>query len=313
MIENIKKSLEENLRTCLKQDTQDSLGDRSQYIGASDISGCLRKSYLSKIQPVEHSAKQLIVFEGGHLVENIAKKMLSGFTIKEQVEIKSAKASNGFPIKPHLDFVIYDKKAKTCTVVEVKSSEQMDEPYESYILQVQFQMDLLQKQCGSGWKVDGMILVINPMSGWYDIFEAKPNKVLADMAMDRANQLAKALQFNEEPVAEEQLYCSSCGYKSNCPAIAQNAETLPDDVKLVASKLLGHRQAEKEIKSLKKQLTEFFEATGKTRGKIDNTIMSLVKIKGKDGVDTSRLKQEEPEIYNRYYKQQNGYSFVKII
>ena len=232
-IENFKKSLEENLRACLKQDTLNSLGDRSQYIGASDISGCLRKSYLSKVQPVEHSAKQLIVFERGHLVENIAKKMLSGFSIKEQVEIKSAKAFNGFPIRPHLDFVIYDKEAKTCTVVEVKSSEEMDEPYESYILQVQFQMDLLQKQCGSSWKVDGMLLVINPMSGWYELFETKPNKVLADMAMDRANQLAKALQFNEEPVAEEQLYCSTCAYKVNCPAISNGAETLPDDVRLV--------------------------------------------------------------------------------
>lgn len=40
--------IEENLPKVLEKYTTETLGDRSKYIGASDIAGCLRKSFLSK-------------------------------------------------------------------------------------------------------------------------------------------------------------------------------------------------------------------------------------------------------------------------
>ena len=58
--------LTKNLRKAVKLDTESSLGDRSTYVGASDVTSCLRKAYLSKIQPVEHSLEQMIIFERGH-------------------------------------------------------------------------------------------------------------------------------------------------------------------------------------------------------------------------------------------------------
>lgn len=51
-----------NFREALKKDTENSLGDRSRYIGASDISGCLRSSYLSKVAKKEDDISQLLTF-----------------------------------------------------------------------------------------------------------------------------------------------------------------------------------------------------------------------------------------------------------
>jgi len=83
--------------------------------------------------------------------------------------------------------------------------------------------------------------------------------------------------------------------------------------KKVVKKIKTLSSIEKEIKSQKALLKDFMIATNKTRVKSDDFTVSLVNVKGKNGVDINRLKQEEPEIYNRFYKQQNGYSFVKIV
>ena len=61
--------IEENLPKVLEKYTTETLGDRSKYIGASDIAGCLRKSFLSKKEKVEHSIAKHIIFQRGHLTE----------------------------------------------------------------------------------------------------------------------------------------------------------------------------------------------------------------------------------------------------
>jgi CRISPR-associated exonuclease Cas4 len=312
-----KDIIEKNFRKALQKDTADALGDRSTYIGASDISGCLRKGYLSKTQKVEHSMQQLIVFERGHLVENLARKMLTcpdgEWKLKEQVEIKST-ASNGFPLLSHLDFVIYDAKTKHSSAIEVKSSTQMDEPYESYVIQIQLQMALLQKQCGPSWTVGGKILVIDPMSGWYEVFETPPSKALQDLAFQRVETLANAIKSRQCPDGEEQLYCSKCPFKKDCPAITRGiAEQLPKDVQQIVKQIANLSAAEKLIKAQKQQLKDFMEATEKIGVKAGDTTIRYVSVKGKDGVDIPSLRMEMPEVYKKYYKREEGYSYIRII
>ena len=95
--------INKNLPKVLAEHTINSLGDRSTYIGASDIGGCLRSSYLGKKQKVDYDISQHIVFERGHLSEGIVAKMLEGTPYKTQVEAVG-KAYNDFPIKAHIDF-----------------------------------------------------------------------------------------------------------------------------------------------------------------------------------------------------------------
>lgn len=309
----LEKFIEKNLSKVLKEETLKTLGNRSEYIGASDIGSCLRKAYLSKTQNEVHSVKQQIIFERGHLSEGIVEKMIKGTPYKEQVEV-IGKTNNGFPVKAHIDFVV--DFGSECVVIEAKSTSiEVDEPYDSWILQVQLQMGLLKSQCDKENKnVRGYIIAINVNTGWYKAFEVKPNKTLFDIAMNNANILANGLVNKQCPDGDEQLYCSSCSFKGNCPAINRGfVEQLPNDVKKVVEKIKTLSSVEKEIKSQKTLLKEYMIATDKTRVKSNDFTVSFVNIKGKDGVDIKRLKNEKPEIYNEYYKQQNGFSYVKII
>ena len=54
-----------------QQQTSAHLGDRTTYVGASDIAGCPRKAVLGKLLPVAHTIKQLLVFDRGHAAQAI--------------------------------------------------------------------------------------------------------------------------------------------------------------------------------------------------------------------------------------------------
>mgnify|MGYP003586565231 FL=1 len=310
----IKARFEKNFREALKKDTENSLGDRSRYIGASDISGCLRSSYLSKVAKKEDDISQLLTFERGHQFENIVRKFLYGETFKEQVEIKNAKTSNGFPLKPHLDFVIYDKERKKATIVEAKSTKNTIELYESYVLQIQIQMGLLQEQCGNTWTVNGLIFVISTESE-YGIFPVEQNKTLFDMAMQRADVLADAIKKGIEPEAEIQAYCSMCPFKGDCKAVSKGVDKqLPFNIKSSIRKLKTLQKAEKEIKNIKETVKSFMETTNTFVAKCDDTTVSLCKNSGdKYSLDVNRLRVEEPEMYAKYRKESQGSSWLRII
>ena len=71
---NFKKLWTKNFKENLNKESLESLGDRSLYVGSSDISGCLRKSYLQKLTRKEVSIEQSIILQRGHLAEDLVKK-----------------------------------------------------------------------------------------------------------------------------------------------------------------------------------------------------------------------------------------------
>jgi len=311
----LKARFESNFKKALKRDSEESLGDRTKYIGASDVSGCLRKSYLSKVMKTETSIEQALTFERGHQYENIVEKFLFGEAYKKQVEIKNAKTSNGFPLKPHLDFVLYNKKNKTATVVEAKSTRNKIELYESYVFQIQLQMGLLQAQCGNEWKINGVIFVVSTDSQ-YEIFEVEQNSTLFNMSMQKADKLSEALKKGVEPKAEIQLYCSECPFKSNCPAITKGCEKeLPINIKASMRKLKQLQGTEKEIKKIKKEIIDFMSTVNLDIAKAgEATVQLLHSKKDEYGIDMARLKIEEPVIYAKYRTvSTDGFSWLKVI
>ena len=68
--------LENGLRAYCDNKTKTELGDRSEYIGASDIVGCPRRVVLDKLNPPKHSMETLVRFERGHLAEDIVANAL---------------------------------------------------------------------------------------------------------------------------------------------------------------------------------------------------------------------------------------------
>jgi len=299
-----------NLPKVLAQETANTLGDRSKYIGASDISGCLRKAFLTKQQDPKYDISQHIVFQRGHIAEQLVEKMLKGTPYKAQVEVKG-KADNGFDIKAHIDFVV--DFGKEVVIVEVKTiSTDIDEPYDSWVLQTQLQMSLLKASSQS--QIRSYIVAINLNSGFYKTFEIDFNGSLSKIALEKANILANALKNNRCPDGEMQLYCSKCPFKSNCETISKGVEEqLPLDIKSLVNKLKSFQSIEKDMKRCKDELKSFLETTNINVAKCDNTTVTLCQNSGSYTIDLTRLKVEEPSIYEKYRVQTKKYSYLRII
>ena len=198
-----------------------SLGDRSTYIGASDIGNCPRKVYLDKVNPQTIEAEQALIFTRGHLAEDIVRKGLDAKGVKYEYQ----KELTLDYIKAHLDFLFCKKDE--CIVVECKTSKSIpDTPYSSWILQIQLQMYLVKEHYQKN--VRGYIVVMDMVSGKVEDFEVEYNEKLAQLALDRAKQLWEALQNNEAPQPEEQLYCSSCPHRKDCPIFNAPELLAPD-------------------------------------------------------------------------------------
>ena len=73
---DIQTTLLTSLRKLAEQHTIETLGDRRDYLGASDIGYCPRKIILEKIHPGEHDLATLLRFQRGHMAEDIIARAL---------------------------------------------------------------------------------------------------------------------------------------------------------------------------------------------------------------------------------------------
>jgi len=287
LTEFIKKGLVKN------NELDKSLGDRSTYVGASDIGGCLRKAYLDKVNPQEKDPETLAVLLRGHLAELLVKKALDAQNIKYQTQVE---LQEDF-IKAHLDFVFCFPKE--CVVVEVKSTNNIpDAPYSSWVLQIQLQMYLAQKHFGV--KTRGYIFVINLNTGEMKEFSIEPDEELQQIALNKAKTLWEALQNGTEPEAEEQLYCASCPHRANCP-VFQAEEIKSKEIISLVEEIKKLEDAKKEIenklKTKKDEMLNYLEAKGLKKAKINDYLVSVTASSSFTTIDTTKLKKEAPEMY----------------
>ncbi len=98
--------LESGIKAFSKKNTMETLGDRSAYVGSSDIGQCPRKAFLTKTQPTEASFQQELVFLRGHMAENVIRCGLQGGNIPFEEQVEVAGEGDYAFIKTHIDFVV---------------------------------------------------------------------------------------------------------------------------------------------------------------------------------------------------------------
>lgn len=125
-------TLQVALQKLAHQHSVETLGDRSTYLGASDIGACPRKTILAKLNTPAADLVSLLRFRRGHMAEDIvaAAFTTAGFTnFRRQVEVRYP---GDVPVMAHIDFVFISEARKAMAVLEVKSPESMpDCPYGS--------------------------------------------------------------------------------------------------------------------------------------------------------------------------------------
>jgi CRISPR-associated exonuclease Cas4 len=298
----------EHIRKGLAQ-ADSGLGDRSKYVGASDVGGCLRKAYLGKYHRSEYDLAQHIVFRRGHIGEGIIDLpfQVNGDSYEAQVEVTDGDKEP--PIKAHIDFVVSGKSE--LLVVECKTTNTpIETPYESWIYQIQLQMGLLKRTTDK--KVRGIIAAINLNTGWFAAFDQEFNDLLFSVAMERANILKSAMRSGETPRGEVGLLCSFCPFKDDCQAIRNGANELPPEMAEKVRKLKAYKAQKKVMDAIEAEIADFMRAANTRAVTSGELTVRLESRKGRETIDSHKLKELDPYLHEQCLKEGDPYSFLTV-
>ncbi|MBF0121210.1 MAG: Dna2/Cas4 domain-containing protein [Desulfobacterales bacterium] len=307
--------LEEIIKKGLTQLNQKGeLGDRTKYVGSSDLS-CERKAYLSKINPPNFSDENLMVFMRGNLTEEILKKILDNqkmnYTYQKEV-IHPQKQH----IKAHIDFLFQGKQE--FGILEVKSTKHMpDEPYDTWINQIHYQMGLVALN-NPDKKVKGAVIAFDISEGNYRIFNGFVyNQSFFNELEKIADKIWNALNNNDlkDLKPSPSFLCSYCHYRADCPAFLfydDNAidlnpisQSVFDYIEGKNMEKEGSNIADKNKAAIKNFMRNF------TIGKLEDITVKFSQ-KNRNSLDTKRLALEHPDIYS-LYKKETSYTQIDII
>ena len=148
--EGLRALIRQGLQAVAHKDTLAHLGDRSSYVGMSDIGQhweCPRAALARKVLPTTNSLERLLTLQRGHWFESGVGQALAslGLYVLPQLEINWQ--HQGVPIKAHLDFVlVWGAPVNAIRILEVKSTDKLpDTPHDSHLLQLHGQIGLLVK------------------------------------------------------------------------------------------------------------------------------------------------------------------------
>lgn len=291
---DMKTLLLTSLQTLSKQHTLTTLGDRTSYLGASDIGACPRKVILERLHPGEHDLATLLRFQRGHMAEDIVASAMiaAGYeNFDRQVEII---ASGVTPVKVHIDFVFTSIQPKVKAILEIKSVGALpDVPYGSWESQLYIQMGALKEQFPD-YAIKAAVLEIDLGSGEVGFFNGyTPNDTMYAGLLERASTIWTNYQFMmlghpKNPATEPSPLCGYCNHFSTCPRFA--AEEVPELENTVAE-LQELQEKEKSLKNQiepkKANLFQIVEKAGHPI-KVNGSILSKA-IRSRKSFDISRL------------------------
>lgn len=147
--QNLLALISKGLHRHAEQSTAATLGDRSQYIGLSDIGRtleCPRAALAGKVLPRSHpDLSKLLTLQRGHWLEHGIGQALSAHGLHMLPQLELSIVHENVPIKAHLDFVlVWEKPRPAVRILELKSTEHLpDTLYTSYEVQLHGQAGLL--------------------------------------------------------------------------------------------------------------------------------------------------------------------------
>ncbi len=287
------------------------LGDRTTYAGASDIAGCPRKAVLGKHSSVEHTIKQMLVFDRGHAAQAMFRDyfLAGGATFEEEVEI----AHPHHDIICHIDFLFRGKQR--LHVVEMKSTDGIpDEPYGSWVDQLHVQMGLLRLLEGPEIEIGGSILAVDLNKGAYKEFNSYvPHPEVFAPLVDRGIHILSAMRGECEPNPCPSILCGFCSFRTGCPAHV--SLEIPEEVtgRVIAYEGLDRQKKdlEKRMEPLKNELITFFG--GSFQGVTEDGIaVATTSVAASDYVDSKKVKKDHPLVYQACKKVKAGYTKLEI-
>lgn len=303
---NIKQTLLAGFNYIHEND--DELGDRSMYVGASDLNhDCIRSVVLSKADKGKIDIQQGIYYERGHIAEDMISKVFSECGIPHMRQVELIHPKYAF-LKAHTDFMLFD--GKMILVIEVKTGPiRKNDSFWKRQLHMQIGMT---KIIYPDYEVRGMILDIDLTEGQLEVFEGYlPDKEEYLISLKKGLKIWQVMQDPgiEDGFARKTPLCGWCGHIAACPAF-DDSEVTFIDCEEIASKCADFDQiktdkkvAETAYYKLKRQIESFVQGF-KDLGppvNINGWIVNPISRKRRD-VDSERLKADYPDIHAEYLK-----------
>ena len=195
----------------------EELGNRSLYCGSSDVSTCMRRSYMQRQFPLQPSVNTLLKFARGHAAEWLLSRIFDASDVPydSQVEIRHP----NLPLRCHIDFLFYEPDG--LEAVEVKSVSGIpDEMFDQWQNQLQFQLLMLKMQYPKG-RIGGSVLAIDLNAGEFHQYErVEFDEVHANYLYHRALHLIDVLNDQAEACAEPSYLCGHCQFRDDCPSMS---------------------------------------------------------------------------------------------
>ena len=124
------------------------LGDRSSYIGMSDIgryAECPRAAVANKLRPQPTALGRLLSLQRGHWFEDGVGQCLKALSLHILPQLEISFTWQGTPIRAHLDFtLVWQSSASAVRILEVKSMEAIpDRPHAAHEVQIKGQVSIL--------------------------------------------------------------------------------------------------------------------------------------------------------------------------
>lgn len=296
-----------------QQKQSSHLGDRTGYVGASDIAGCPRKAALGKQCPSSHDIKTLLRFSRGHAAQAMYADFFrtGGALFEEEVEVRHPDIPE---IRCHIDFLFYaNRQTKRLHIVEMKSTDGIpDEPYSSWVDQLHVQMGLLQLTLDPTVEIGGSILAVDLNAGTYHEFNSyTPNRLVFAQLVEKGKHILAAARGECSPRTEPGILCGYCPFRTGCPSHAA-ALDLPREILDAGRKYLELNEQKKALETrldvLKNNILTF--ADGTFKGASDGILINVTSVAESVMIDSGKLKRNYPDIYDQVTKPKAG--FVKL-
>jgi len=300
------------------------LGDRTQYVGASEIGCCPRMVYLKKL--AEDKAKTTGSQARGHFTENAVVRMLKEDGTDIRWYGKRQKHLQVSALHTHVDGILYASKHPVATL-EVKSIDPRGFYSEitiprKWIGQVYAEMGLAHLRFDERITEGKLILVdaSNYENRLAYRFQYSPEKFNA--LVEKAKWLVGCIAIGDEPKPDQDDFdCKYCPFKADCSAYQppEDAEDVYEHIEddELDKWAVGFVEAKNTVKTLQDKIKKRLNELKKKKVILPNSKINWYPTT-KRIVDVDLLRRKAPDTYNaflafdesRFKKEQEASAYI---
>lgn len=314
----LKELIHQFLPVVSAKKTARDLGDRSTYLGASDVPKCARYVALSKIEPERRDIRLMLHAKRGHYAESVLLDVMDESLVPFEHQVELVHPELSF-LKIHPDLLLHNgdliENATRIYVGEQKCPSEVPEvPRDEWIGQLLLQMGVVKSHYPTA-EVSGGVIAFD-LRGNIEEWEGfQYNESIYQALGKRAQRIWDGVQGRIEPKAEVSLTCNFCAFRGDCPAWNRDAVDVPAEVRtyLARIKVLNEQKAaiEAKLDSYKDDVKGFFGPYRFT-GTIEDLTVKHSYQEPQQTVDGKLLRAKYPEVFGAVSKEKAGYWKLEV-